>query len=677
MNLRWVAIPLLLALGWQATQTTTPQSANEVRRVPPLGVPIAAADRAELEAGVANLNQEIERLREQLKVQPALLDLLPDVEIYSEAVRAALAYDEFFDLKEVPVAKTLLAQGRERARLLGEGKAPWTTQTGLVVRGYRSKIDGSVQPYGLVVPASYQAGTGHQHRLDIWLHGRNEKLSEVNFIAERQKSAGQFTPRDAFVLHPYGRYCNAFRFAGEVDVMEALAHARKHYPIDEDRLTMRGFSMGGAGCWMLATHYAGMWAAAAPGAGFAESAEYLKLAYNQQGMPPAYEQKLWHLYDSTDYALNLFNLPTVAYSGEIDRQKQAADVMARELKKEGIELVHIIGPQTEHKYHPDSIPEINRRIDGIVERGRNPVPRAVKFTTWSLRYNQMLWVTVDGLQAHWERARVDAEIKDATHVDVKTSNVSALTLEMPSGLCPLDNSRRPTVTLDGQQLEAPAVASDRSWTAHFRRTANRWAVVPSSDDGGLAKRHGLQGPIDDAFMDSFVMVRPTGKPMNEAVGAWVNGELAHAVEHWRRQFRGAAREKADTEITADDIAQHNLILWGDPSSNQILAQIADQLPIRWDGGGVRVGAQSFSSSSHVPLLIFPNPLNPNKYVLLNSSVTFREYDYLTNARQYPHLPDYAIVDVSAPVTMHAPGRIVTAGFFGERWELPEMRRGQK
>ena len=48
-------------------------------------------------------------------------------------------------------------RGMERAKQLREGKAPWTTATGLVVRGYVSKIDGSVQPYGLVVPASYQA----------------------------------------------------------------------------------------------------------------------------------------------------------------------------------------------------------------------------------------------------------------------------------------------------------------------------------------------------------------------------------------------------------------------------------------------------------------------------------------------------------------------------------------
>src|SRR6266498_3601041 len=276
----------------------------------------------------------------------------------------------------------------ERAKALHEGFAPWTNASGLIVRGYRSKIDGSVQPYGLVIPASYQSPSAQRFRLDFWFHGRGETLTELDFINGRQKSPGEFTPPDAFVLHLYGRYCNGNKFAGEVDVFEALESVRKHYPIDDNRLVVRGFSLGGAACWHMAVHYAGLWAAAAPGAGFSETPDFLKVFQKETLAPTWYEKKLWHWYDCTDYAVNLFNCPTVAYSGEIDSQKQAADVMAKALAAEGLELVHIIGPQTGHKYHPDAKAEINRRIDSIVARGRNPLPRKVRFTTWTLRYNQ-------------------------------------------------------------------------------------------------------------------------------------------------------------------------------------------------------------------------------------------------------------------------------------------------
>jgi hypothetical protein len=123
-------------------------------------------------------------------------------------------------------------------------------------------------------------------------------------------------------------------------------------------------------------------------------------------------------------------------------------------------------------------------------------------------------------------------------------------------------------------------------------------------------------------------------------------------------------------VTDADIAAHNLVLWGDPGSNQVLARIIDKLPVRWDAKEVRVGRHSFPAGHHVPVLIYPNPLNPRRYVVLNSGFTFREYDYLNNARQVPKLPDYAVLDVRTPPSSRAPGAVVTAGFFDEQWKLP-------
>src|SRR6185436_8569572 len=126
------------------------------------------------------------------------------------------------------------------------------------------------------------------------------------------------------------------------------------------------------------------------------------------------------------------NCPVVAYSGEIDRQKQAADMMATAMKSEGLELAHIIGPKTAHAYHPQAKVEISRRIDSIVARGRDPLPRHIRFQTYTLRYNQMHWLTVEGLGTHWEPARVEAELRiTGPDVSIKSNNVTALTLSIP------------------------------------------------------------------------------------------------------------------------------------------------------------------------------------------------------------------------------------------------------
>src|SRR6202030_3717406 len=114
------------------------------------------------------------------------------------------------------------AEREARADELAAGRAPWASATGLVVRGYISKIDKSVQPYGLVIPPTIGPEKPHKWRLDTWLHGPSENLSEVNFITTREKDPVEFQPRDTITIHLYGRYCNASKFAGEVDLFEAI-----------------------------------------------------------------------------------------------------------------------------------------------------------------------------------------------------------------------------------------------------------------------------------------------------------------------------------------------------------------------------------------------------------------------------------------------------------------------
>ena len=663
---------MLLSLVFVLADGPQDNIPDKVRPVPPEGVPVPAEVRAELQKGVDDLGKQIANLKKQLANKP-LADLLPDVEIFHNSVRYALQHNEFHDAKEFPVARKHLQLGMERAKSLAEGKAPWTTATGLVVRGYRSVIDDSVQPYGLVVPANYSGPDDRKRRLDLWCHGRGEKLSELSFVEGRMKDPGQFVPAGAFVLHLYGRYCCANKFAGEIDGLEAMAHVEKNYPIDRNRVVMRGFSMGGAACWQFAVHYPGKWAAAAPGAGFSETPEFLRVFQKENIQPGPWERKLLHWYDCTDWAINLANLPTVAYSGENDSQKQAADIMETYLKREGIELQHIIGPKTGHSYHPMAKKEINERIDAIVEKGRNPIPKRVRFATYTLRYNQLLWVQVDLMKQHWDKALVDAEIVDSKTIKAVTTNVEGFTLKMPSGLCPLDITTNPRVMIDGTEITCPKPLSDRSWAVHFRRENGAWKLVKHPTPEGTRKVHGLTGPIDDAFMDSFLMVRPTGESKNPKIQAWVKAEMDHAMVHWRNQFRGEARVKNDTEVTEDDVKKHHLVLWGDATSNKLLARMASKLPAQWGNDSLVVNKEKFPAQDHALIMVYPNPENPGRYVVLNSGFTFREYDYLNNARQIARLPDFAVIDVNTPPNPRFPGKIKTAGFFNDHWKFDSSK----
>ncbi|MCI0747424.1 MAG: prolyl oligopeptidase family serine peptidase [Verrucomicrobia subdivision 3 bacterium] len=635
------------------------QSAS-TNRVPPYGIPVPPEEREFLQTGIDNLAREINNLR----ARPALSNALPDVQIFHKAVHWALAYNEFYKSNEVTAARKLLEQGLDRAKALANDRAPWANATGLVVRAYRSRIDQSIQPYGLVVPPNFLTNTAGPYRLDVWLHGRDNLLTEVKFLTDRQRSYGEFAPADTFVLHPYGRYCNAFKFAGEIDVFEALEHVRQNYPIDETRITIRGFSMGGGGTWHLASHYPGYWAAAAPGAGFAETAEFQRI-FSRGPKPTWYDQALWHLYDATDYAGNFFNCPVIAYSGELDRQRQAAEIMARAMRREGLELTHLIGPKTEHKYEPTTKIELERQFSALLAQDPKAWPRRVRFTTWTLRYNSNYWVTVDGLEKHWQRADVDAQfIPQLDLLRVTTTNVSALTLALPPTEIRNATEKPLTVLIDSTRL--PGIATT---PVHVSKSGTRWKLLDRPRRDGLRKRPGLQGPIDDVFMDSFIMVRPTGKPMHATSADWIAAEMAHAASEWRNQFRGDPIMKPDTEITDADIAHNHLILWGDPQSNKVLARMAGKLPVRWYSESVRMLSKDYVAARFVPVLIYPNPLNPSRYVVLNSGFTFCEYGRSSNALQIPKLPDYAILDVSVPRESRYPNGVLAAGFFDERWRI--------
>lgn len=641
--------------------------AEKVRLVPPPGMEISPKDAEELGALRDRFAREIDAAKKQFASKPAQLDLMPDVEIFHKAVDWALRFKEFYEPRELAFAREQLTLGHARLVELLSGKEPsWLHQTGLVVRGYRSRIDGSIQPYGLEIGAGCRLPSANPYRLDLWCHGRGEKLTELAFIQQRLKSRGEFHSENHLVLHLYGRYCNANKFAGEIDALEAMEHVQRHYPIDKNRIVMRGFSMGGAAAWQFAVHYPGRWCAAAPGAGFSETTEFLRVFQNEPTRVSPWEQKLLHWYDCPDWSLNLSNLPTVAYSGDKDSQKQAADMMEAAMGKLGLKLTHIIGPNTGHSYHPQSKAEINRRIDSIAAKGREPVPHHLRFVTYSLRYPGMLWLGVDRLVKHWDPGTVDAQIVLPNQVNITTKGISGLTLNFPAGLCPLDPLMEPVIVIDGKKIIAPRVESDRSWKASVSLQNKEWRAggFPA---GELAKKPGVQGPIDDAFMDSFIFVRPTGKPSDPLVHKWVETEMNHAAAHWRKQFRGLVQIKADTEVTQADREKHNLVLWGDPSSNKLIGELLPKLPIKWDSRTIEVGDWKTESRSRALLGIYPNPNQPNRQIVFNSGFTFREYDYLNNARQIAKLPDWAVVDVTNPATSRWPGRIVRAGFFDEAW----------
>ncbi len=630
----WILVSLLLAL----LALTLPALGQQRQQAPPTPYTPTTTEREKLDSLRRLLAERIEQGR-RARLSPGLHGLLPDAEVFLQVAAMADRLRLYTSAAQVAQITRGLETGIERCALLEKGEAPWTTRPGRTVRGFVSRVDGSVQPYSVVLPADFRAGEVQSRRLDVVLHGRGP--TEVSFLGQSEP-ANNRPPDQAFLeLHPFGRANNGWRWAGETDVFEALEQVQRQYRIDPDRVILRGFSMGGHGAWHIGVHHPCRWAGVSPGAGFSETRKYARVT----GPVPPYQEAAWHIYDAVDYALNLANTPFVTYGGDRDPQLQASLNMKAAAAREGLPLNLIIGPDTEHRYHPESLKQIMAELATY----RRPAARtSVRFTTWTLKYNRCGFVRVDRLRRHYERAIVQAQIEGDT-LRVTTLNVTGLTLEpLPPGI--------KAVAVDGVRLAASAP------TLSLEMGADGWR--PQAGDGGgrLRKQHGLQGPIDDAFTDRFVVVKGTGTPWNPAVQAHTDRTLTRFQDEWRLGFRGEVPVKMDTEVTEADWKDANLVLLGDPGSNRLLKRILGRLPLRWTRDRVVMNGREFGAGA-VPVLIYPNPLNPRRYVVVNSGHTWGTAEILgSNVLLKPLLPDWAVLKPGAD---HA--EVLAADFFDEEW----------
>lgn len=597
-------------------------------------------------------------------------DTLVEVEIFHKAAEWIGRHDEYYYKDSVSKTLALLDIGLTRAGELEAGKPSWISATGLVLRAYRSRVDGSAQPYVAHVPASYDRS--RPVRMDVLLHGTNRGMGEVQFLsrkpAEMSHGGLPVAPIDFIQIELLGRTNNAYRWAGEADVLEAVEAAKRSYAIDENRVVLRGFSMGGAGAWHLGLHYPDRWAAIEAGAGFTETVNYARVLNL-----PGYQLKALRIYDSRDYALNLFQLPTVGYGGEDDRQLAASTIVREQLVKEGFQFerdglnwttqqlpaVFLVGPKTPHRWEAESKKRSEAFIVEALKKGRTE-PDHIRFVTYTTRYDRCFWVRIGQLERHYERAEVDARRSaDGKTVEVKTKNITALLLNLP---------RAEAITIDGQPMKDLPINPELV----FLKRDGVWKDRPGPGERiqQLRKRHGLQGPIDDAFLESFLCVRPTSRAANDVAGRYAEETLSTFLDDYSKYFRGQVRVKDDAAVTARDMADHHLILFGDPQSNGVLQRLLGKLPVHWDAKQLSLDGRDYDAASHTLAMIYPNPLDARRYVVLNSGHSFHANEMAsTNAALFPRFGDYAVLRLRQPIGKTVEGEIVTAGYFDENWEL--------
>src|SRR5207244_10496567 len=108
---------------------------------------------------------------------------------------------------------------------------------------------------------------------------------------------------------------------------------------------------------------------------------------------------------------------------------QAARNIEARLKPLGIPMKLLVAPGLEHRFPPEWQKQAEADYAPHVNKGREEYPSRVRFVTYTLRYPACAWVEIIGLDRHYERSLVDAQLTDTSY-NLKTANIRALHLTL-------------------------------------------------------------------------------------------------------------------------------------------------------------------------------------------------------------------------------------------------------
>jgi len=468
---------------------------------------------------------------------------------------------------------------------------------------FRSALDGSVQPYGFFLPRDYRHDA--KYPLLVQLHGIGPK----NLAGRRTQWRGMGTKewidtnQPVIVAQPFGRGNTFYQGMGEQDVLEVIADVSRRYSVDPDRVFIMGHSMGGAGSWLVGLQHPDSFGSITP----IDAAMGFRDAVEEPDVQPDWLTPQIATFRPQNYFPNARNVPVFLKNAGAGIQKTSTKFSDGVVAAGGFATVESF-PGMPHHFAP----QISYATfeAAAVHRPIVRAPREVKFFTTTLRYDRAYWVTLDRLERSPAETQVSAAYDDGVpkpprrgqppeeprppSLSVVTKNVDGLTLRLRDAGIPA--GKVPPLAIDGTTLTLPADAD----TIHLVKTAGAWQLASAPASSG--KRHGITGPIGDAFNGSFLAVYGDGDlPLARAELDAIRNPPSQLVIQAEFPLKSAAR------LTADDVANSNLILFGTPKTNPILARLAPKLP---------AALLAQAEQGNAVVFVHPNPENPNRYVVV-------------------------------------------------------------
>ncbi len=553
----------------------------------------------------------------------------------------------------------------------------YVRDSGMFFRTYRSNLDDSVYPYALYLPEG-PPGSSSGWPLAVSLHGaysnhanNMKRLFGIGNHADEPDELALFTlpvwpelPRmPGIVVCPWGRGTMGYHGPGARDVLDVIRLVRENHPVDPERISITGLSMGGNGTWEMTLRYPDLFAAAVPVCppiDFDLDGSAKEILLGKKEKFP-YIETILAQNQITNWAANARSFPVHIHHGNDDPAVPIShsEKMVAALEAAGVEASLTRYGNVGHNAWDPAYKNYRTLIQLLGARREKP-DKEFFFTTCRYENARYDWIEIERFENYGDYATVEARFEsNPPGISLKTSNVAVICLDLLH-LPGVKPGSRIEITA-GSGNGGINVAVPKAGPVRLAVQGPGFSLLTPSPvlKGAPVKRKGLEGPIYQAVSDRVILVYGTGGSDNSDLRQTLRfadwGELpdVHFII------------KPDSEVTESDIMGSHLVLFGDERSNKLIGRINMMSPVRFDGDRVVAGEDRYPKDDVSFKCVFPNPLNPERLVLLNFA---EEWDY-SNMWSFQgifkNLPDYFIYRRGASGPFGS--EVLKAGFFNENW----------
>ncbi|MCW8133170.1 MAG: prolyl oligopeptidase family serine peptidase [Planctomycetota bacterium] len=555
-----------------------------------------------------------------------------------------------------------------KADLVAEaaGFDPFQGRTGYLERAYWSKIDESPQPYFALVPSAAKdelakpRAQAQKFPLVVFLHGYVPDYHKHRWWTEMPEFNAVFERQGAFLCIPFGRSNADFVGCGEEDILDVVTEMKKTYPIDEDRVYLYGYSMGGMGVYTLGAHHPDPWAAGIVIAGRADSPLLMKT----QGMASLHPFKQWIIKADhpIDLCENFVNIPMRIYHGDQDQFIPPADAqrMEKRLKEIGCDAKLEIHPGN-HWFGFDLMAD-DAPVKWLLEHTRAKDPKVWKLKNYILRYGrladaELCHVTgkLNAFDLEWSRG--DAGVKLAK----MKGPVSLLRVKDGEGAIPEADGEFTAIA--GKEMDG------RKWTYFARKGPNGPGEALGDAAWKTTKRC---GPVKEATYSPFLIVYGTAGDADAQKR--VKAQAEQFADMWYDFAKGKAQIKADKDVTEEDKKTRNLFLFGEEQENAVHAAYAatKKLPFVVKDGKAQIGEKSVDLKDRGLMYIYPSPYEgaaPYCSVVVCAGLVYGQH--LPFNHKLDLVPDFLVYSAEIDNDATSTNKPVVAGFFDGKWKMSE------